>query len=403
TKLIEQLFDYDNVSDYLPGYDEINAEENDTDDHNVNINEVVLKVDDSFNNWDAVQVTVDSFAKQNSFVANKCRKDLDPVDKSIIRRSGVHQPKKVEDIDLHHNSSSTIELAPKNLSLSQKILDKIEHYTTHGHLGASQQYNLIVKEFSQYSIKKKNLYNVIHKFYDKLVNIIEQELEKKAQYTRIKNYYGFNLSIGLMLTYNTIFKKIDSILNINLAPILLSLQRAQIKQALLYQEILISVDQVKELDANYNDIIERLDDVPQIHLAELMIDIPYDAIKELWEVSYIGFASKPNYVVILNNSTLLLKTCDVYTPAIRSHINKKVQFGTTMSVAKTSVQIAVSESVTEELTGLLVQFIMKYHHDTGLGIKDTLLSSNIMLQEFFITEVMESTSNHVSESSTITQ
>ncbi|CAG8827763.1 6479_t:CDS:2, partial [Cetraspora pellucida] len=207
-------------------------------------------------------------------------------------------------------------------------------------------------------------------------------------------------------------------------------------------------DQVKELDANYNDIIERLDDVPQIHLAELMIDIPYDAIKELWEVSYIGFASKPNYVVILNDSTFLyyatfhisllhthwfesfssditnfvtvfrgiqsatsvplhymnqVRTCNVYTTAIRSHINKKVQFGTTMFVAKTSIQIAVSESVTEELTGLLVQFIIKYCRGTGLGIKDTSSSPNIMLQEFFTTEVTESTSNHVSESSTITQ
>ncbi|CAG8598835.1 4783_t:CDS:2, partial [Cetraspora pellucida] len=240
-------------------------------------------------------------------------------------------------------------------------------------------------------IKKHVDYSTLLK---ELVNVIKQKLEKEAQYTRIKDYYRSNLSIGLMLTYNTIFKKIVSILNINLALILLSLQRAQMKQALLYQEILISVDQIKELDANYNNIIERLNDVPQIHLAELMIDIPYNTIKELWEVLYIGFALKPNYVVILNDSILL---------SIRSYINKKVQFGTIMSMTKTSIQIAVSKSVTKELTGLLVQFIMKYCHDIGLGIKDTSSLPNIILQEFFTTEVMKSTSNHVSESSTVTQ
>ena len=64
-----------------------------------------------------------------------------------------------------------------------------------------------------------------------------------------------------------------------------------------------------------------------------------------------------------------LRIGDVYTPTIREHVNKKVQFGAMMSVAKTSVQVAVSEGITKELTGVLVQFIMKYHRDTVLGIK----------------------------------
>ena len=45
-------------------------------------------------------------------------------------------------------------------------------------------------------------------------------------------------------TYDTIFKEIDKILKANLAPIPLSLQRAQMKQALLYQGRMISIDQV---------------------------------------------------------------------------------------------------------------------------------------------------------------
>ncbi|CAG8748411.1 15992_t:CDS:2, partial [Cetraspora pellucida] len=563
--LMEQLFDYEiNMNDHLPSYGEDDTDKNDTDNHNINVSKKILKVGELFNNWDEVQVMVNSFAKQNGFMANKSHKDLDPLDKSIVHRhtyncwkAGVHQPKKIEDIVLHHNGSSgktnckwevsfylgklmkkicltkfenkhnhscdlaTIELAPKNLRLPQDILDKIEHYITHSHLDAGQQYDLLVKEFPKYYINKKNLYNAIHKFWDvrihdesdasmmlsyllnqrnkdpdylnvkkkaraklqgkmikcfvenffsmrisysqqqfetkyhnmltkyepcysyleklyhkrtswarysvvkvftagiestkhvesinavikkyvdrgtllkKLVNIIKQKLEKEAQYTRIKDYYGSNPSVSLVSTYSTIFKE------------------------------------VKEWDVNYNDIIEQLYDTPQIHLAELMIDIPYDAIKELWEVSYIASDSMPHYIVILNDSTLLfsrgvksttsillhymnqVRTCDVYTLAIRSQVNKKFQFGTTMSVAKTSIQIAVSESVTEELTGLLMQFIMKHCHDTGLDIKDISSFPNIMLQESFTAkvtksisttnEVTESISNLVLASSTITQ
>ena len=44
------------------------------------------------------------------------------------------------------------------------ILDKIEHYTSDGHLSAGQQYDLLTKEFPECSIKKKNLYNAIQKF-----------------------------------------------------------------------------------------------------------------------------------------------------------------------------------------------------------------------------------------------
>ncbi|PKY17046.1 hypothetical protein RhiirB3_382219, partial [Rhizophagus irregularis] len=186
----------------LSGYNE-----SDTDGEIVNVNEVALTIDDLFNDWESVQVIIDSYAKQNGFVVVKSRKDVDPIDKSIIRRreyicwkSGTHQSKKVEDISLHRDCSSyktncpwqasfylgkksnlirltkfvqehnhqcdpeTIELAPKNLRLPQQIINKIEHYTTNGNLGAEQQYKLLVQEFPQYNIAKKNLYNAIQKF-----------------------------------------------------------------------------------------------------------------------------------------------------------------------------------------------------------------------------------------------
>ena len=41
-----------------------------------------------------------------------------------------------------------------------------------------------------------------------------------------------------------------------------------------------------------------------------------------------------------------------------------------MLVAKTSIQVAIAEGITSELIELLTQFIMKYHHNTGLNIKE---------------------------------
>ncbi|CAG8705235.1 9916_t:CDS:2, partial [Scutellospora calospora] len=115
-------------------------------------------------------------------------------------------------------------------------------------------------------------------------------------------------------------------------------------------------------------------------------------IQEIWEVSHIAMnsTSKPHYVVILKDSTLLctsqgiksftsvplyhidqIRSVNVYTSNIKENINKKLQFGTTMSVAKTSVQIALSEGITAELIGILTQFITKYHRTTRLGIEET--------------------------------
>src|ERR1041385_8781756 len=81
----------------------------------------------------------------------------------------------------------------------------------------------------------------------KLVRAIESELDKEAHYSHLNDYYGSNPTIGLPSTYNTIFKDIDSILKECLAPIPLSLQRAQMKQVLLYQGTLITMDQVSIL------------------------------------------------------------------------------------------------------------------------------------------------------------
>ncbi|CAB5122928.1 unnamed protein product [Rhizophagus irregularis] len=119
-------------------------------------------ISDLFNDWESVQVIIDSYAKQNGFVVVKSRKD------------------KVEDISLHRECSSyktncpwqasfyfgkksnlirltkfvqehnhqcdpeSIELAPKNLRLSQQIIDKIEYYTTNGNLAREDDLDYVV-------------------------------------------------------------------------------------------------------------------------------------------------------------------------------------------------------------------------------------------------------------------
>ena len=45
-----------------------------------------LNTNDTFKDWDAVKIAVNTYAKQNGFVAIKYRKELDAIDKSITRR-----------------------------------------------------------------------------------------------------------------------------------------------------------------------------------------------------------------------------------------------------------------------------------------------------------------------------
>ena len=65
------------------------------------------------------------------------------------------------------------------------------------------------------------------------------------------------------------------------------------------------------------------------------------------------------------------RTDNAYIPIIREKVNKKVQFGAAMSVAKTSIQIAITENVIAELIGILTQFITKYHRSTSLNFENT--------------------------------
>ncbi|PKY28569.1 hypothetical protein RhiirB3_444785 [Rhizophagus irregularis] len=143
-----------------------------------------------------------------------------------------------------------------------------------------------------------------------LVTAIERELDKESHYTRINDFYGSNPSVGLPSTYNTIFKELDSVLQANLLPIPLSIQRAQMNQSLLYQVNLVSINQIEDEESNDNNgILGHSHDIPQIRLRDLLNGISYNDIIEIWEVSYIASkTSKSHYVVILKDATLLC-TC----------------------------------------------------------------------------------------------
>ncbi len=67
----------------------------------------------------------------------------------------------------------------------------------------------------------------------------------------------------------------------HLASILLSFQRVQMKQALLYQEILITINQIKESNNELNNIIEHIYDKSQIRLQDLLLNIDNNKIQEL--------------------------------------------------------------------------------------------------------------------------
>ena len=155
-------------------------------------------------------------------------KDLDSI-KNMCWKSGVNQTRKVKDISIHRDSvsgktncpchvnfylgrctgvikltqllnehnhqcdSKTIDLAPKNLKLSQTILDKIEHYTVFGHLDASQRYDL------SYQGIFRTPYNAISKFrgirihneFDAVVIHFEQR-EEDQEYIIIPRLGGPN-------------------------------------------------------------------------------------------------------------------------------------------------------------------------------------------------------------------
>ncbi|CAB4400468.1 unnamed protein product [Rhizophagus irregularis] len=217
----------------------------------------------------------------------------------------------------------------------------------------------------------------------RLVTAIERELDKKSHYTQINDFYGSNPSVGLPSTYNTIFKELDSVLQANLLPIPLSIQRAQMNQSLLYQVNLVSINQIEDEESNVNNgILGHSHDIPQIHLRDLFNGISYNDIIEIWEVLYIASkTSKSHYVVILKDATLLCTCMFIVNQGMICRHQFRVLIQSDNAIFHIShihtrwfnlssdLPTNSTEGVTAELIGILTQFIMKYCRSTGLSIE----------------------------------
>uniref|UniRef100_U9SWE5 Uncharacterized protein n=1 Tax=Rhizophagus irregularis (strain DAOM 181602 / DAOM 197198 / MUCL 43194) TaxID=747089 RepID=U9SWE5_RHIID len=243
------------------------------------------------------------------------------------KRTATIHLSKFNNVHNHQCDPVTIELAFKNQCFPQAMLDKIEHYTVNGHLSAEQQYDLLLKEFPQHQ-----------KLWAKYIigKIFTAEI-KSTQWVE-----SINGVLKKHLDQDTLLKELVKEVECELDK-----ERAQIKQALLYQGSLITIDQISKPDI-LKDIIEHMYDIPH-------------------------FESTPpktsNYVTIAQgnktySSKLVyyidqIRSGNVYTSTVKKKIDKRIKFGNTISIVKTSVQIAVKGAM-GELTRLLSQFIMKY-------------------------------------------
>ncbi|CAG8706251.1 4057_t:CDS:2, partial [Cetraspora pellucida] len=328
----------------------------------------------------------------------------------------------IEDFYHMHNSYSQCQFKSKY----NKMLKKYEQCQSY----LEKKLYSSHKSWARYSIKKvfttgveltqhvKGINGVFKKYLDQgtllkeLVKVIENELNKEAQYSQIRNYYESNLLVSLLSTYNTIFKDINSVLKEYLAPILLSLQKAQIKQSLLYQEMMITINQVEESNNEPSGIIEHIYNKLQIRLYDLLSVILGDSTslctcmhiinqempcrhqyrillqfsKAVFHMSFIHLhwlkteLTKTSYIIISQGAKVYttkllqyinrMQTANCCMSNIRKIVNKKIKFGTTMSVVKTSIQVAVEKDIMSELTGFLTEFIIKYCRSTRLNIEE---------------------------------
>ncbi|CAG8542882.1 12090_t:CDS:2, partial [Cetraspora pellucida] len=196
------------------------------------------------------------------------------------------------------------------------------------------------------SILKKHLDQRI--LLKKLVRVVKSELDKEVQYSLLNNYYDSNLSIRLPSTYNTVFKDINSVLKEYLAPIPLSLQRAQMKQALLYQRSLTTMNKVL---LQSEKAVFHIGSIYQYWFKSIPSEIP----------SYIMIAKGiKTYTTQSLNYIDQTQRYNVYISTIHNKVDKKIKFGNTMSVVKTSIQLNVKISESFNLKNNKLYHLVSY-------------------------------------------
>ncbi|CAB4397828.1 unnamed protein product [Rhizophagus irregularis] len=112
--------------------------------NDMNVNKAILKVNDTFKDWNKVDVIINQHARQTDITLHHdaiTTKTKCPWQASFYfgKRAATIHLSKFNNVHNHQCDPVTIELAPKNQHFLQAMLDKIEHYTINRHLSTGQQ------------------------------------------------------------------------------------------------------------------------------------------------------------------------------------------------------------------------------------------------------------------------
>ncbi|CAG8852871.1 24258_t:CDS:2, partial [Gigaspora margarita] len=115
--------------------------------------------------------------------------------------------------------------------------------------------------------------------------------DNQAQYSQLEEYQNSVPTRGLLIASQVIFPQIDSILIKFVTSHILSIQRQQMNELLLYRVARLEVSEFNnnELESDIPDsnFTEDLNDYPRIPLSSLLENVNYNDVKEIWQIKGI--------------------------------------------------------------------------------------------------------------------
>ncbi|CAG8720615.1 23255_t:CDS:2, partial [Gigaspora rosea] len=164
-----------------------------------------------------------------------------------------------------------------------------------------------------YSFKQRN--NVINEasnLLETLLNNKEQDpnwvvhwnhLARESMYIRYNSWSNAHVKLTQITASAQLLPEVDTWLAEFLTPPVLSLQRAEIAEALWYSSTLISQESVninRFQEKSDSGFYKDLDDFPAMTINEVIINLPTLSIQEIWEITHYRGSHK-NYIIILEN------------------------------------------------------------------------------------------------------
>ncbi|CAG8769176.1 6991_t:CDS:2, partial [Gigaspora rosea] len=243
-----------------------------------------------FHGWKQLDHYISVHAKQNGFVTIIVGLESDAITRRRCRYVCEHQGR--------GNSKKTAILEQQKQSHMKQVKEDIEYYTSKG-LNMRMQLSLLEDKYPNTLFLPQALSLTIQTFkqHSKVVNeastFLEILLNKKAQ--------DQNWPTGIM-TLAKLLPEVDKWLAKFLTPPVLSMQRAEIAEALWYNLTLISRENIDktliQVQSECN-FFEDLDDFPVTNIDEIVDSITL-LIKEIWEVIHYRAAYK-NYIVVFED------------------------------------------------------------------------------------------------------